>query len=625
MRDPTKQLTKGELHRAWRLVTWAGVLGSTYYTICVNGIPRVKFLTELDATAADFGLISGLASFAIVFQIAGGVIGNRIRHRKSLWMAMVIAHRLLFLGVLVVPMVVMDPSFRMFWIILVLFFHDMLAQTSGPMFMSWMADLLPRESLNRHWATRQRFITIANMFVMAAIGFGFNYFETRGLILEGFSIIAGVGVVLGVTDILLFTGVPEPDHARVENIRLRDVLLQPLRDKAFRPFLFYRAYWTLAVSVAAPFFGLYMIDELGLRVLTVQLMGIASALGVTLTSRFWGLVCDTYGFRPSLQFLTLGKIVPPLAFFVVPHEPWIAVPFLTLFMFYDGALNAGMMLATQGVLLKSTPRHNRGMYIAASSFLSVGIMATLGAIFSGHLVDFLAPRMHYSRGIFTLTGFHAAFALSAFIRFGAFYMVSRMEEPGGLSMGEVIRQLWTRGTLRTVRLVYRLSESRTPAQRMAAAEQLAAIRHPLAMGELISALRDEEKDVRKAAANALGEIGVSEAVEPLSRALFDPASGIQRRAARALGRIGGMDSLKALLENLRHRDSKALGETIDALARLNHDAAYLPLIGLFHDVEDEKLRLHIAAALGRMSQTEELSEVLDLLNARRPPGPSPIR
>lgn len=461
MHDPNN-LSKGELHRAWRLVTWAGVLGSTYYTICVNGVPRVKFLTELDATAADFGLISGLASFAIVFQILGGVLSNRIRRRKPLWMTMVILHRLFFLGVLVVPMVAIDSQFRMFWIILFLFLHDMLAQTSGPMFMSWMADLLPRESLNRHWATRQRFITIANMFVMAALGFGFDYFETRGLIIEGFSIIAGAGILLGVIDILLFFGIPEPSHARADKIRVLEAVLQPLKDKTFRPFLLYRGCWTLAVSIAAPFFGLYMIDEIGLRVLTVQLMGIASALGVAFAARFWGLVCDTYGARPTLQLLTVGKILPPFVFLVVPHEPAIAVPVLTSFMFCDGVMNAGMLLATQSVLLKATPRENRTMYIAASSFLSVGIMAAAGAIFAGYLVDFLKPILDYQWGCFALTGFHGAFALSVVVRASSLLLVSRMEEPGSLSVREVLSQLRARGTLRAARQVYRWANRRNP-------------------------------------------------------------------------------------------------------------------------------------------------------------------
>ena len=553
------------------------------------------------------------------------MLSNRLRRRKTVWMAIIITHRLLFLGVLVGPMPFMPEAWRMPWIIGFLFLHDAMANTSGPMFLSWMADLLPRESLNRHWASRQRFITTTNVLVMAALGFGFDFFERRDLVIEGFAIIAGAGVVLGIIDILLFIWIPEPEQERVENVRLREILLQPLRDKEFRPFLAYRAYWTFGVSLAAPFFGLYMIDELGLRVVTVQLMGIGSALGVVVASRFWGLLCDTYGSRPCLQLLTMGKFLPPLAFFVVPHDHRFAIPFLTCFMIFDGSMNAGMMLATQGILLKNTPRRNRTMYIAASSFLSVGIVAAIGPVAAGYLVEFLNKHVYITFGIFVITGYHGAFLLSACWRFGALFMVSRINEPASLGVREVLAQIRGLTAIRVARKVYRLREGRAPAERAAAACELAAIGHPLCMNELTHALEDEDREVREAAAHALGEIGVAEATQPLAKALFDPESGIQGRAAQALGRIGGTESLQALLANLRNLDSQGLRQTIDALADLGHDAAYLPLICLFHDVEDPGLRDHIARALARLSRTEAMEEVLDLLHARRPDGMSPIR
>ena len=135
---------------------------------------------------------------------------------------------------------------------------------------------------------------------------------------------------------------------------------------------------------------------------------------------------------------------------------------------------------------------------------------------------------------------------------------------------------------------------------------------------MIDTLQDPTHDIRDAAAHALGGIGESKATGPLAKALRDPDSSIQGSAARALGRIGCTDSLRALLHNLSNKDTAALTETIDSLARIGHDAAVLPLLCLFNDVEDEELRRHIATALASLTEMDSVEEVFVLLHERRP-------
>ena len=77
-------------------------------------------------------------------------------------------------------------------------------------------------------------------------------------------------------------------------------------------------------------------------------------------------------------------------------------------------------------------------------------------------------------------------------------------------------------------------------------------------------------------------------------------------------------SLEALVANLRNRDCASLDVTIEALAHIGNDVAVLPLIALFHDVEDEGVREHIARALAAMEEVESIEEVLNLLHGRRP-------
>lgn len=613
-------LSPAEVKRAWRIVSWAGLLGSTYYLLCVNGAPRIKFLTELHATNSDFGLIAGLGSFLLIFQILGSILSNRLTRRKPLWMFITIAHRLSFAGVVLAPLLFDSARERIWWIILVLCVHDTLTQTGTPIWLSWMADLIPQESTNLRWAVRQKFITAVSMFVVVAVALGFDFFEKAHKVIPGFTVLATIGIALGVTDILLFLGVPESPNRRIPDDHLLKVVVQPLKDFKFRPFLTFIGFWNFGIFLSAPFMSLFLIQNVGMSVMTVQLLSIPGSIGVVISSRFWALVCDTYGYRRTLQILTIGKAFAPLYFILTPRIPEIGIPFLWLMYFIDGIMNSGVALAQQGVLLKATPQRNRAMYIAASNFFAVGIMAGIAPVIAGRAIDSLNRVFTFDMGsYYHINGYHIIFAVSMLLRFAAYPLASRIHDESHRSLRMVVRELTSLETYRVLGLLRRLRKTPDELHRILIISQLGRIGNPMAIGDLIDLLHDENRSVREAAANTLGIIGVEEAARPLGRALREPDLGIQTPAARALGRIGGDDSLRALLfglNELREQNSEALGETIDGLGRIGDSAAIVPLICLFHEYRDEALQRRIASALGKLGDTDSVDEVLSVLQDR---------
>jgi len=266
----------------------------------------------------------------------------------------------------------------------------------------------------------------------------FHFFEQRGQVILGFTCLGIAGVALGVIDILLFTTVPEPAHHRAPTIRPLDALAEPLRDANFRPFLFFRAYWQFAIMIAAPFFQLYLMRELGLSAVTVQLFLAVHALGIALASGFWGRLCDLFGFRPILQLVVAVKFVSPLVYLLLPAVPVVAIPVFFVVFFLDGMVNAGAFLALRGVALKCTPRRNRTMYIAASSFVAMGLAGGLAPLISGSLIQPLTRLVSVQVGPYHFTGFHVVFFLSFLLRLGGVLLVSRLREPGSQSVRTVL-------------------------------------------------------------------------------------------------------------------------------------------------------------------------------------------
>lgn len=604
------------LENHWRMVTVAGALGGFYFACCVGGVARVEFLNRMGATAWHFGVIASLGSLALAFQLLSGVLANHLARRKPIWMVLSIAHRVVFLLVLLAPTLFVDPRWRMLWIVAALFLHDAMMHLVAPMWFSWMTELLPPDAANRYWGKRQRTTTLLNIGAAIGIFVYLKRIETGDSILPGLIGLMVFGIVMGVVDILLFLPIPEPPHERSRGESFWKTVVQPLRDREFRPFLIFSCYWHFSAACAFPFFGPYMIQQLGFNPSTAQIVMVTSALGVAISSRFWGLLCDSYGKRPVLQLVVSFKTTIVVAFLIVPHRPSIAIPILAVAFFIDGILNSGFMLSSMGLKLQATPKRNRTMYIAASTFFSMGIAGAVASFLGGQLAEW-AKDLSVRWGPYHITSYHVPFALSFLLRFNAMFVARRIREKRGMPVGTLLSHLRATNPARVSALVYRLLESPWPARRARAARRLGDLASPLAIGGLIAALGDGEKTVRRAAAHALGRIGSGDATDALARVLEDRARGIQSTAAYALGRISDGRSVRALLENLRSLDPRSLAQAVDALRRLGDSAAILPLVCLLEEVQDRALQRKIERALAALSTTGSAAEVMSMFRAER--------
>lgn len=366
--------------RYMRLITIGGCLAMVYMA-CISSPVIIAYFRELGATEMHFGLLAGIPMIMLSFQFLGAYITGKLTHRKSYFLVITITCRCLYLTVAFLPLLIPGVS-PVRWIPVLIGLIALSSAMSNfiiPLWFSWMGDLIPRRILNRYWGSRLRYMTL----VWAAAFFGiavFTYYATAMSAQYVYAVLASIGVLAGVIDIILFVWVHEPENPLVGQRGTLDILLEPLRDKEYRTFVVFRFAHMASLMMSAAYMHLYLLKVIGLPVWQLQVILGAMALGATVVARSWGRIADRFGHRPVILLCVIFKPIVCITFLLV--TPRTAFPVLLVVHFFDNMLNCGRQIAGNGYMLSMAPKKNRATFVAAITALS-GIAGGLAAILAG--------------------------------------------------------------------------------------------------------------------------------------------------------------------------------------------------------------------------------------------------
>lgn len=421
--------------RYLRRITLAGML-CMIYVPCVSSPVTTDFFRSLGATEFHFGLLSGLPLTCIVFQFLGAHLSNRLRRRRTWFISLTIAGRLLYVPVALLPLVPGIPRNVLVGAQIGLIALGSALQTvTYPMWMSWMGDLIPRRILSRYWASRQRYLTLTMMVVSLTITVVTLWLH--GLSVQTlFAVLALIGCTAGTIDLLLFLDIREPPNA-VTTEHPWDTLREPLQDRNYRKLVRFLCVWNVASTCAAVFMQIYTLQVLRVPLWLTALVWCAPSLGIALISPLWGRLNDRFGSRPVLRVCVALKPLIVLVFLLVTPE--LAVPVLAVALFLDSLLNAGIELSTNSYMLRMAPRENRPMFIAMTSGLaglSAGVSAILAGVFlretSGFTLELAGREWNH---------YQLIFLISFLLRLPCIALAGRIREPDSARSRVVLEYL----------------------------------------------------------------------------------------------------------------------------------------------------------------------------------------
>jgi hypothetical protein len=292
-----------------------------------------------------------------------------------------------------------------------------------------MATLIPQEVQGAFWGRRDTWTSIAVIVVILPATFLLDRITAAAKPVAVFSVLMAASVV-GILDILFHAAIPEPPMPAEVRTGSLDLMLKPVRDRRFRPWLVFIAAWNFGMSLGGSLCMLYFMENLGLK---DNLLGGAVALNVVslagsiLSARRMGRLVDRWGSRRVLLIGHLGwALLPAFWLFATPATAvlWLSLQSVVSGVFVTAANNAGIKLVT-----RFPPPEESPMYMAVSSSMANmagGIGSLVAGVFLQLMGGWTAPV-----GRLTLSAFPLLFLVSFVLRLvTALVFVPRIREQG---------------------------------------------------------------------------------------------------------------------------------------------------------------------------------------------------
>ncbi len=641
MSENSSQLSDRAVRRGMRVNILAGGFGMVFIAVAI-GVPITMLLERLGATGAQMGLLVTAQQLAMLAQIPSALFAGRLTSRKTAFASLALAHRVLWFVPAILPLLWRGRPNVVVWAILcVVTISSALAQASGPLWWSWISDLVPERQSGSFWGRRQSIVTLFFLVMTGVSGWILDVFRSAdsGGALTGFAIVFSLGALFGVLDIVIHLWVPEPPVPREKKSAAAwRALVEPLRNADFLRLTGAMGLWLFSLGLIGSFGMVYLKREFGATYVHLSLISIASSIGAVLSSAALGVLVDRVGARSFGAFLLFAA--PLMSVFW-----WLISPQTLRFSLFGRAISlpqsvaviagssvvAGSLYSSVGLchlklLGALTPKGAQRPAAMAAHWTLVGLAGAAGPWLGGKILDYY-PRFDpgWPLPFGGQWGYiHVLLILHALICWlaAAPLMLGIRRKKEDLPFGALMAYLRPGNPLRAVSMLYDLwanVSSHSSETRARAIRRLGQRRAAVAVPDLIRQLDDPSAEVREAAALSLGQIGGEEAVAALIEELRDPQTDLSSAVARALRRARDPRSVDALLDALETADRETAAESARALGAIGDRRATPALRDTLRTTRDAKLVAASGEALAQLGSIEAIYDILPRIKSATNP------
>ncbi len=410
--------TKAEVRTSLQASTIDGVFAAVFSNV-TGGVLLTNFLLELGASSTEIGLLASIPMLANLMQPIGAYFSEQTtsRHNYCLWVYGI--SRSLWVGLAIAIWQIGRshdaPDLLITIALVVATCSYFLGALGSAPWLSWVAALVPRALRGRYFGRRNSAANLTNLLAVPLMGLAIS--QWRGGSIEGYGVVLILGIGAGLVSLWFQNFMvdinPQTGQRCAGTLTISESSAPTLpaidfwQDLNFLKFLLYFTVWTFSVNLSAPFFNVYLLDELNLNISQVTIYNSLSAGANLLLLLWWGKLADRIGNRPILLGVGIIFAVFPVLWLVTGNNSvsvWLWLPLLHVMA---GGTSAAIDLCSNNLQLDIAPsRHQSSYFGIAAAF--AGVSGALGTTVGGFWIQFGAGGL---LGLFALSGLLRLIAL----------------------------------------------------------------------------------------------------------------------------------------------------------------------------------------------------------------------
>ena len=396
-----------KIKRSLRYSTCDGAAWGAMVGLTQDYVPA--FALALRATLGQVALLSSIPNLvSSIAQLGTPQLVHNLGSRKRLVLIVVFLQASLWAPVLLIPHLV--PDHRVWWLIILFTLSMLCGNLANPAWGSWISQLVPQDFRGRYFGFRTQILVLTTLSFTILGGVVLKSFSAN--IFLGFTLLLGGAMAARFISWHFMHKIYEPPLPNTQvKFKLSHFLKEP-RFANLRKYMVFVAGINLTTSLAAPFFAVYMLRELGFNYITFMVVSGCATLGNFLSLSFWGNHADQAGNRRVLMLTSLLIPLVPLLW-AINHNLYSLIPVQLL----SGFAWAGFNLASINFLYDATSAKERMACISCFNVAN-GLALSLGAFIGGYLVTHLPP-FHNSSilTLFILSGLLRALVTAVMLSF----------------------------------------------------------------------------------------------------------------------------------------------------------------------------------------------------------------
>ena len=441
-----------EIRRSLIASSIDGVFAAIYSNL-TSGVLLSNFLVNLQANSFEIGILAAIPMLVNVVQPLGAWWGDRWTSRRNYCLIVNIPARffwvLLALGIGLYTQHLLDDRAMVIWTMVVVAVSHLLGCLGNATWLSWMAALVPSKLRGRYFGIRNTVTNLTSLIVVTLAGFWVaNY--PRGEI-EAFEIALGIAIIAGSISLfyqcqMVDISSPKLANANSDNFEANPTLAALattsaapqtesaidtiLKDRHFLGFTLCLSAWMFALNLSAPFFNLYLLQDLAIDVSWVTLYnGLTSAANLALLIPL-GRWSDRIGHRIPLLAMGLVMAILPVLWLGIGTDALSLCVGLPLLFILNGGATAAIELCINNLQIEIAHEHHQAHYF--------GIVAAMGGI-SGSLGTFLGGTLASLEIVGGLTGL---FVISSILRLLSLIPLLLLQPEGERSLFQLLEFTW---------------------------------------------------------------------------------------------------------------------------------------------------------------------------------------